>query len=122
MNKNITNTMNTTKKLITGATASEYMAFIENGGHLTVQIDRECIKMDSTFENSPYYQNHQYSGFELPPLNNLGDVIVKGIYQSDDEWARVLTFVYRNGGRIIYRKIGDEKYEASMELPKKGKI
>lgn len=115
--KNTTITMNTTKKLITGATPSEYMGFLEIGGHLTVQIDRECIKMDSIFENSAYYQYHQYSGFELPPLNNLSDLIAKVIYQSNDEWARVLTFVYRNGGRIIYHKIDDDKYEAAMELP-----
>jgi len=108
---------------ITGVTENDYAKFIENGGVIRVTLDKSDIMSESDFETSEEIIPHLFTGFEIPPSNVI--VNIPGnratMYQYGAPWDRTVTFVYAYGGKIIYKKIADDKYEAEVTLPHKSK-
>jgi hypothetical protein len=106
---------------ITGITEGQYEQFLAHGGRVTVQLDREDFSKDAAFEQGPSIRPLLKSGFELPPTSLIYDESAAAkIYWYGDTWARAITHIYRNGGKIVYRKTDSGKYEATLELPMQG--
>lgn len=104
---------------VTGVTNQEYINFLENGGQITFVIDSEDISNDSSFENFEPIKPYLYSGFEIRPSTIIHDPEVAAqLLVYGDSWTKVTTFVYRNGGKIIYRKRKDTgKFQADCSIP-----
>lgn len=103
---------------VAGITKSQYENFLENGGQLVFTIDSKDISSTSEFENFPLIKPFLSTGFELKPTTIIEvPEFAAEIYVHGDDWARVITVVYRNGGSIVYRKLSNGKYEATATMP-----
>lgn len=103
---------------IKGVTQDQWTHFIQEGGELIAEIDRDDIAKDPQFWKNPEIINNLTTGFEIRPStivyeSELGNMIeILG-----EPWARILAGVYRRGGTIIYRQLPNGKYEAKMTIP-----
>jgi len=104
---------------ITGITRDEYRQFVEKGGTVSVEIDAEDISKNRSFEQSPLIKPYLMTGFELRPSTVIHDPKVAAeIYLYGDDWTKVITTVYRNGGSIIYKKLPNGRFQATMTMKK----
>ena len=103
---------------VTGATQQQYQDFLANGGTLTFTIGASDIASDNAFENFALIKPYLYTGFELRPSSIIHEpkeavqIMVYG-----DSWTRVVTTVYRQGGKIIYRKLSNGDFQAECSIP-----
>lgn len=103
---------------VTGATQQQYQDFLTNGGSLTFVIGASDIASDNAFENFALIKPYLYTGFELRPSsiihepNEAAQIMVHG-----DPWARVVTTVYQQGGKIIYKKLSNGDFQAECSTP-----
>jgi hypothetical protein len=103
---------------VTGPTHQQYNDFLTNGGTLTFTIDANDISPDNTFENLPLIKPYLYSGFELRPSSIIHEPQEAAqIYIHGDSWTRVVTIVYRNGGKIVYKKLSSGIFQAECTIP-----
>jgi len=106
---------------ISGITENEYALFLENGGIVRIILDKSDINCESDFENSEEIIPYLYSGFEIPPSTDVvNDPANRSIvYLYAAPWDRTVIYVYAYGGKIVYKKINNDKYEAEVILPKR---
>ncbi|MBK5274154.1 MAG: hypothetical protein JJE30_03780 [Desulfuromonadales bacterium] len=106
---------------ISGITENEYAKFLENGGFICVTIDKSDIMSESDFETSEEIRPNLFKGFEIPPSNVIVNIPENRatMYQYGEPWDRTVIFVYGHGGKIIYKKIANGKYEAEVTLPQR---
>ncbi len=103
---------------VTGATQEQYRNFLDNGGSLTFVIGAQDIASDSSFENFELITPYLHTGFELRPSSVIHEpkeaaqILVFG-----DSWTRIVTTVYRNGGKIIYKKLTNGDFQADCTIP-----
>jgi len=103
---------------ITGVTGQQYEAFLRNGGELILTLDKTDFSKHGEFEQFPNLQDRLDTGFELPPDTIITDPAARmDIYTLGDQWSRTTTAVYSRGGRIIYRRLPDGRYEAKLSIP-----
>ena len=105
---------------VTGPTHQQYELFREKGGTIIFNIDASDISSDNTFENFTQTNPDLYTGFELIPssiIDNPKEVVQ--IYMYGNTWTQIVTFVYRNGGEIIYKKIPSGNFQAKCTIPPK---
>lgn len=103
---------------ITGVTESEYRQYLEHGGDLTFEIDGADIDSTGGFEDSPLIKPHLGAGFELRPTPvQEGSQEEAQLSLYGDSWTRVVAHTYKKGGSIIYRKLGNGRYEAKAHIP-----
>jgi len=104
---------------ITGITRDQYRQFLEKGGTVSVEIDAEDVSKDPSFEQSPLIKPYLTTGFELRPSPVIHDPKVAAeIYLYGDDWTIVIATVYRNGGSIIYKKLSNGRFQATMTMKK----
>lgn len=103
---------------VTGISKQQYDSFLENGGNVVFTIDSSDISPDGSFENFPLIKPYLYSGFELRPSTIIHapqaavDFCIHG-----DSWTKVITVVYRFGGKIIYKKLSNGQFQADCTIP-----
>lgn len=103
---------------ITGVTEQHYRDFLSEGGSLTFEIDAIDIDSSGQFEKSPLIAPFLSSGFELKPtpiIENPKDSCRLLLY--GDSWTRVITYAYKKGGSVIYKKLLSGRYEAKVSVP-----
>jgi len=101
------------------AKQQEYENFKTNGGSITFEIDPTDISITREFESYPSIQPNLTTGFELPPttLINLPE-LQASIQLHGSIWDYILCQVYNSGGNVIYKKMPNDKYEATCNVPK----
>lgn len=103
---------------VTGVTEDQYRDLLKRGGSLTFVIEAQDIASDNAFENYEVIKPDLHSGFELPPTSiihepeDAAQILLLG-----DSWTRVIAAVYRNGGKIIYKKLTNGHFEACCTIP-----
>lgn len=103
---------------VTGPTKQQYEDFLSNGGVLTFTIDSSDISSDNSFENFELIKPYLYTGFELRPSSVMHEPKEAAqLYVYGDTWTRVITFVYRNSGKIIYKKLPTGSFLAECSVP-----
>ncbi|MBC3830958.1 hypothetical protein H8K33_05525 [Undibacterium amnicola] len=103
---------------VTGATQQQYKDFLTNGGTLTFTIDANDISPDNAFENFSLIKPYLHTGFELRPSSIIHEPQEAAqIYVYGDSWTRVVTTVYRNGGKIVYKKLNSGVFQAECTIP-----
>jgi hypothetical protein len=105
--------------MIQGLNAQPYYYFLENGGEHKVILNKTDICKENFEEHEGIKENIEI-GFELPPSPVLaaspGDRAM--VYHYGKDWDRAVIFVYGQGGKIIYRKIDEDKFEATLTFEK----
>ena len=97
----------------------EWEKFKTNGGSIIFEIDSNDISSGSDFEEYPSIQPRLTTGFELPPTSLINTPMLQALIQlHGSTWDYILCRVYLAGGKIIYRKKSNNKYEATCIIPK----
>lgn len=105
---------------ITGATPEQYEKFLQDGGTLTLIVDKTEVGKSGEFERYPDLKDNLDSGFELPPTSLIYEPKARfDLLTNGDQWTRTTTAVYTSGGRIIYRRLPNGRYEAQLSIPKR---
>ena len=102
---------------VTGVSEEEYTNYLEHGGTLVFEIDSTNIDPSGEFEESPLIKPYLTSGFELKPTEEVDDESGMQLLLYGGSWTKVVTYTYRRGGNIIYRKLSNGKYEAKVSAP-----
>jgi hypothetical protein len=88
---------------------------IDHGGFYTVVIDAADIPMDARSEAFPAVAPVLSTGFEMPPSSIINEPIsANEILTKVDTWGQVQVLIYKRGGKIVYRKLPDGRYEAKI--------
>ncbi len=102
---------------ITGVTKEKYQRFLEKGGSLSFQIYSSDIDSTGGFEDS-LLKSQIESGFELKPTSlREGSVEEVQLLIYGEPWTQFVAHVYKHGGKIIYRKLPNGRYEAQADVP-----
>ena len=103
---------------ITGVTEKEYTHYVLHGGSLRFEIEASDIDPSGEFEKSPLIKPYLTSGFELKPSPVI-DVPANSaaLFLYGGSWDRVIAHTYINGGKIVYSKLSNGRYEAKVESP-----
>ncbi len=97
---------------------AEWNAFKANGGSVTFEIDGTDISYDAAFEKLPSLQAKLSTGFEIPPTPLIETAELQALIQvHGSEWDYILCRIYLAGGKVVYRKLGNGKYEAVCTVP-----
>lgn len=100
------------------AKRQEYENFKKNGGSITFEIDPEDITSTRDFETNPSIQPKLTTGFELAPTTLINSPELQAEIQvHGSQWDYILCRVYLSGGKVIYRKNPNGKYEATCNIP-----
>ena len=103
---------------ITGVTEEEYKNYLSHGGTLVFEIEATDIDSTGGFENSPLIKPHLNTGFELKPSPVLDEPENSAaLFLYGGSWTRIVTHTYKNGGSIIYKKLPNGRYEATVSAP-----
>lgn len=103
---------------VTDVNKQQYDDFLENGGNVIFTIDSTDISPDGAFENFPLIKPCLYSGFELSPSTIIhAPQAAVDLYVHGDSWGKVITVVYRFGGKIIYKKLSNGRFQADCTIP-----
>jgi hypothetical protein len=95
----------------------EWELFKTNGGTITFEIDPGDICFNQDFEASPLIQPSLETGFELPPTSLIETPqFVALISLNPNVWDSILCRIYLHGGKVIYRKKENGKYEAICHI------
>jgi hypothetical protein len=104
---------------ITGVTEKQYKEFVENGGSITFVLDPTDLSPENAFESYTSIKPCLYTGFEMGPTLLIHDPKLAGdVYVHGASWDKVMAYVYRNGGKIIYKKLTSGKFQADCSIPK----
>ena len=91
----------------------EWEDFKINGGSITFEIDSTDISSTKEFENFPNIKPKLTTGFEIPPTTLIHSPELQALIQiSGSHWDHIMCRVYLAGGKVIYKKISPDKYEA----------
>lgn len=91
----------------------EWENFKINGGLIKFEIDSTDISSTKDFETFPNIQPNLTTGFEIPPTTLIHSPELQALIQiGGTDWDYILCRVYLAGGKVIYRKLSDDKYEA----------
>jgi hypothetical protein len=105
---------------IQGVTEDQYTQFLKNGGKLIFQIDAGDIDPTGGFARSPIIAPNLSTGFELVPSPIIEDPNHRGqLLFFGGSWERVIAYTYLHGGKIIYKKLPDGRFEAAVSMPVK---
>ena len=105
---------------VSGATTEAYYIFMEKGGDITFEIDATDISKDREFENFPQIKPKLKTGFEIPPTSMIHAVeLLASIRMYGSDWDNIFASVYICGGKVIFKKISDNKYQAHCSTPQK---
>lgn len=97
---------------------AEWNAFKANGGSITFEIDGTDISHDAAFENLPSLKSRLKSGFEIPPTSLIETAELQAlILVHGTQWDDILRRIYLAGGKVVYRQLGNGKYEATCTVP-----
>jgi len=97
---------------------AEWNAFKANGGSITFEIDGTDISHDAAFEKLPSLQPQLTTGFEIPPTPLIETAELQALVQAHgSEWEYIFCRIYLAGGKVIYRQLGNGKYEATCTVP-----
>ena len=101
---------------------AEWDKFKKHGGTITFEIDPEDISSNKEFESYPSIKNKLTTGFEIPPTTLIDTPQLQAIIQiHGTAWDYILSRVYLAGGKVIYKKLPNNKYEAICTVPSKQK-
>lgn len=98
--------------------SAEWERFKRNGGEIVFEVDREDISTNADFESDPDISKQLDSGFELPPSLIIGTPelqVLIGAYGS--QWDYIMTRVYLEKGRVVYKRKLNGKYDAHCVVP-----
>ena len=101
---------------VSGPTLDEFREVLQKGGNLVFIINTSDIENGGAFENIDSIKSNLYTGFELPP-SPLVDKMIAEIIVYGDTWGGVIAYVCGCRGRITYKKIGDNHFEAVCDIP-----
>lgn len=91
----------------------EWENFKTKGGMIKFEIDSTDISSTKEFETFPSIQLNLTTGFEIPPTTLIHSPELQALIQTGgSEWDYILCRIYLAGGKVIYRKLPSEKYEA----------
>ena len=97
---------------------AEWKDFKANGGSITFEIDVTDISHDAAFEESSSLQGKLTTGFEVPPTPLIETAELQALIKfHGSEWDYILCRIYLAGGKVVYRKLGNGKYEAFCTVP-----
>lgn len=89
---------------------------LEERVNTTIILKKETVGFEKLEAEAPDLDVSK--PFEMPPIiinkHQLSEIMV---WSGDDEkgrWIRTLVIAYWNGGRILYRKLDDNNYEAQL--------
>lgn len=100
--------------------AAEYEDFKKNGGTIVFEIDPEDVTTNADFEESEYLKSKLNSGFELPPTSLIETPELQAeISIHGSQWDFIFTRIYLAGGKVIFRKQSNGKYQAECTIPKR---
>lgn len=106
------------KMAITGVTEEEYKNYLAHGGTLVFEIEAKDIDSSGEFENAPLIKPHLNKGFELKPSKIIEEPETSAaLFLYGGSWTRVVTHTYKNGGSIVYKKLPNGRYEATVKAP-----
>jgi hypothetical protein len=95
----------------------EWEIFKKNGGSITFEIDGVDISANRDFETDPIIQSKLTTGFELPPTPLISSPDLQALIQVyGSEWDYIFCRIYISGGKVIYRKLANGKYEATCSV------
>lgn len=96
----------------------EWDEFKKNGGSITFEIDATDISHDAAFENMSSLQDTLESGFEIPPTPLIETAELQALIQvHGSEWNYIFCSIYLAGGKVVFRKKANGKYEAECTVP-----
>ena len=103
---------------ITGVTEEEYRHYVCHGGNLCFEIEASDIDPSGEFEELRLTKPYLNSGFELKP-SPIVEVPANSaaLFLYGGSWDRVIAHTYKNGGKIVYTKLPNGRYEAKVEAP-----
>jgi hypothetical protein len=105
---------------ITGVTEEAYREYLCKGGTLTFEIDSSDIDNKGGFEESPLIAPDLTSGFELKPSDIFDEPDNSAaLFLYGGSWTRVVAHTYKHGGKIVYKKIQNGRYQAIATIPAK---
>ncbi|MBF7143266.1 MULTISPECIES: hypothetical protein [Pseudomonas] len=91
----------------------EWENFKTKGGMIKFEIDSTDISSTKEFETFPSIQPNLKTGFEIPPTTLIHSPELQALIQTGgSEWDYILCRIYLAGGKVTYRKLDGEKYEA----------
>ncbi len=95
----------------------EWENFKTNGGSITFEIDSTDISSTKEFENFPSIKPNLTTGFELPPTTLIHTPELQALIQTrGSEWDFIMCRIYLAGGKVIYKRISTDKYEATCTI------
>lgn len=96
--------------------ADQYQEFLIKGGELIFFIKASDIEASGGFESAEGIAQSLWSGFELSPTivtpRSFAEIRVYG-----QPWDQVVLSVYTRAGRIIYKRVNAEWYQAVCTIP-----
>lgn len=96
---------------------TEWEIFKINGGSICFEIDPEDISITKDFECLPSIQSKLASGFELPPTSLIDTPELQALIRVyGSQWDYILCRIYLAGGKVIYKKKPNGKYEATCNI------
>lgn len=102
----------------TGVTNDEYLRFLKNGGTLVFEVDATDIDASENFTLNPEIASRLDTGFELRPSPIIDSPEERAeLLTLGEPWVRVIVFTYASGGSIIYRKLPNGRFEATVTIP-----
>lgn len=105
---------------VTGVSAQEYQDFFTNGGNVTYNIESNDISDNADFENFETIKPNLKTGFELPPSSVIHSLESQvEIIRYGTEWTKIVARVYRNDGKIIYKKLDNGSFQADCSIRSK---
>lgn len=101
-----------------GSTQEQYEKFMKEGGDIVFEIDATDISKNREFESFDSIKPKLDTGFELPPTTmiHVADFLA-AIRIHGDEWSNILVTIYLCGGKVVYKRISTDKYQAHCSVP-----
>ncbi|WP_221167007.1 hypothetical protein [Rhizobium lentis] len=88
---------------------------LDKGGSYTMLLDADDMKMSDDVVEALGETLH--TGFEMKPTSIIySDATASEILRLADGWTAVPVRVYRAGGKILYKKLSDGRFEASIVI------
>lgn len=100
------------------AKKNEWENFKKNGGSIAFEIDLKDISSTQEFEEYPSIKPNLTTGFELPPTSLIDTPELQALIEvHGSEWDYILCRVYLAGGKVVYKKLANGRYEATCTVP-----
>lgn len=97
----------------------EFDLFMKNGGDIVLEIDPTDISQTREFEKFPSLVDKLDSGFELPPTTLIqAKELLAQIHLYGSEWDKIFATVYICGGKVFFKRVSEDKYQAVCMIPK----